>query len=61
EGGAYVFAYHANILMAGPGATAADVRNLAARLQAAVAARFGVRLVWEVRPWPAPAAQPPAP
>jgi len=53
-GGAYVFERHANILMAAPGATAADVRALADRLQAAVEARFGVRLAWEVRLWEAP-------
>ncbi len=52
-GGAYVFEKHANILMAGPGATAADVRSLAERLQSAVRDRFGVSLTWEVRTWPA--------
>lgn len=52
-GGAYVFEKHANILMAGPGATAADVRVLAERLQSAVRDRFGVSLTWEVRAWPA--------
>ena len=51
-GGAYVFEKHANILMAGPGATAADVRTLAERLQSAVRDRFGVSLTWEVRAWP---------
>ena len=52
-GGAYVFEKHANILMAGPDATAADVRALAERLQTAVRDRFGVSLTWEVRTWPA--------
>lgn len=51
-GGAYVFERHANILMAGPGATAADIRALAKRLQTAVRNRFGVSLTWEVRAWP---------
>lgn len=51
-GGAYVFEKHANILMAGPDATATDVRTLAERLQSAVRARFGVSLTWEVRAWP---------
>ncbi len=51
EGGAYVFEKHANILMAGGGATAADVRRLAERLADAVEGRFGERLEWEVRWW----------
>lgn len=51
-GGAYVFERHANILMAGPGTTAADVRALAARLQALVRDRFPVELTPEVRFWP---------
>ena len=51
EGGAYVFEKHANILMAGDGATAADVRRLAERLADAVEVRFGERLEWEVRWW----------
>ena len=50
-GGARVFGKHANILVAEEGATAADVAELARRLQEAVAARFGVRLEPEVRYW----------
>lgn len=60
-GGAYVFERHANILMAGPGATAANVQALADALQAAVEARFGVRLAWEVRLWGPPRKPAPPP
>jgi UDP-N-acetylmuramate dehydrogenase len=52
EGGAYVYEKHANILMAGEGATAADVDQLARRLADAVEGRFRVRLEREVRTWP---------
>ena len=51
EGGAYVFPRHANIVMAGPGATAQDVARLAARMAAAVQAMFGLTLEPEVRYW----------
>jgi UDP-N-acetylmuramate dehydrogenase len=50
-GGAFVFAKHANIVMAGPGATARDVATLAARMAAAVRERFGFDLEPEVRFW----------
>ena len=51
EGGAYVFEKHANIVIAGPGAKAADVARLAARMVAAVQERFGFELEPEVRFW----------
>ena len=50
-GGACVFAKHANIVVAGPGATARDVASLAERMAAAVRARFGFDLEPEVRFW----------
>jgi UDP-N-acetylmuramate dehydrogenase len=48
-GGASVSHKHANFIIANPGATAADVRALIERLQDAVEADSGVRLVTEVR------------
>ena len=51
EGGAYVYPKHANIVIAGPGATAADVRRLMARMAAAVRDRFGLDLEPEIRFW----------
>ncbi len=51
EGGAYVFEKHANIVIAGPGATARDVAKLAARMAGAVKERFGLVLEPEVRFW----------
>ena len=51
EGGAYVFAKHANIVIAGPGAKAQDVAKLAARMAAAVQEKFGFALEPEVRYW----------
>ena len=51
EGGAYVFDKHANIVIAGPGAKAADVAKLAERMAAAVKERFGIDLEPEVRFW----------
>ena len=51
EGAAYVFEKHANIVIAGPGATARDVARLAARMAAAVQERFGFELEPEVRFW----------
>ena len=51
EGAAYVFEKHANIVIAGPGATARDVARLAARMAAAVQERFGFKLEPEVRFW----------
>lgn len=50
-GGAYVFAKHANIVMAGPGATARDVAALAQRMATAVREKFGFVLEPEVRFW----------
>ena len=51
EGGAYVYEKHANIVIAGPGATARDVARLAARMAAAVKGKFGFELEPEVRFW----------
>ena len=51
EGGAYVYEKHANIVIAGPGATARDVARLAARMAAAVRDKFGLELEPEVRLW----------
>ena len=51
EGAAYVFAKHANIVIAGPGATARDVAQLAVRMAAAVKEKFGFKLEPEVRYW----------
>ncbi len=54
EGGAKVFEKHANIVVAGAGATTRDVLTLTARMAAAVRARFGFELEPEVRFWGAP-------
>lgn len=54
EGGAKVFEKHANIVVAGAGATTRDVLTLTARMAAAVRARFGFDLEPEVRYWGAP-------
>ena len=51
EGGAHVFEKHANIVIAGPGATARDVARLSARMASAVQERFGFVLEPEVRFW----------
>ena len=51
EGGAYVFEKHANMVIAGSGATARDVARLAARMAAAVKEKFGFKLEPEVRFW----------
>ena len=48
-GGARVSEKHANFIIAGPDARAADVRDLIDRVQAAVEARWGIRLDPEVR------------
>lgn len=50
-GGAYVYEKHANIVMAGPGATAKDVAELTSRMAAAVQDQFGILLEPEVRFW----------
>jgi UDP-N-acetylmuramate dehydrogenase len=47
-GGASVSRKHANFVIAGAGATAADVRSLIAHVQETVAARTGIRLEPEV-------------
>lgn len=47
-GGARVSERHANFIVTSPGARAADVRDLVARLQREVEGRFGVRLRPEV-------------
>ncbi len=49
EGGAAVFARHANIIVNAGGATSRDVLTLAARMKDAVRERFGERLEEEVR------------
>lgn len=49
EGGACVSALHANFIVNQNRATAADIERLIARLQAAVAEKFGVQLEPEVR------------
>ena len=51
EGGAYVFEKHANIIVAGPGATARDVARLSSRMAEAVKEMFGFELEPEVRFW----------
>ena len=51
EGGAQVFEKHANIVIAGPGATARDVAVLTARMATAVREKFGFELEPEVRFW----------
>jgi UDP-N-acetylmuramate dehydrogenase len=48
-GGAEVSTLHANYIVNTGGATAADVRRAIAEVQAAVDARFGVRLETEVK------------
>ena len=48
-GGASVSQKHANFILAAPGATAADVRALIARVQQAVETSAGIRLETEVR------------
>lgn len=50
-GAAYVFPKHANIVIAGSGATARDVATLAGRMAAAVREKFGFELEPEVRFW----------
>ena len=49
EGGAAVFAKHANIIVNEGGATSHDVLRLAARMQQAVRERFGEELTPEVQ------------
>lgn len=47
-GGARVSATHANFIVAGPGASARDVRALIERCRDEVAAKYGVRLIPEI-------------
>ncbi len=58
EGGAAVFARHANIIVNQGGATSRDVLALAARMRDAVESLFGERLEPEVRHLATPAASP---
>ncbi len=48
-GGAYVWAEHANVIVAGDGATSSDILALARLMAAAVRDRFGIELTPEVR------------
>ena len=48
-GGAYVWQGHANVIVAGEGATSSDILALARLMAAAVFHRFGVALKPEVR------------
>ncbi|HLQ61223.1 MAG TPA: UDP-N-acetylmuramate dehydrogenase [Candidatus Acidoferrales bacterium] len=52
EGAAFISDQHANFIVNRGGATAADVRRLIERAQAAVRERFGVELEPEVEYWP---------
>jgi UDP-N-acetylmuramate dehydrogenase len=49
EGGAHVFAKHANMIVNTGGATSDDILRLAARMKEAVSQQFGVSLIEEVR------------
>jgi UDP-N-acetylmuramate dehydrogenase len=49
EGGAHLFEKHANIIVAGPEATALDVFVLSERMISAVRAKFGFELSREIR------------
>jgi UDP-N-acetylmuramate dehydrogenase len=51
-GNAEVSAKHANFIIAHPGCSAEDIRNLVAEVKARVEAKHGVRLETEVRMWP---------
>ena len=48
-GGAYVWAEHANVIVAGDGATSSDILALARLMAAAVRDKFKIVLVPEVR------------
>jgi UDP-N-acetylmuramate dehydrogenase len=48
-GGARLFPRHANIIVAGPGCRAQEVRELIERMRGAVRGKFGMELVREVR------------
>ena len=50
-GGAHPFARHANIIIADPGSTAADVHALSVQMAALVKTRFQMELTPEVRLW----------
>jgi UDP-N-acetylmuramate dehydrogenase len=49
EGGAHVFAKHANMIINAGGATSDGILRLAARMKEAVSQQFGVSLIEEVR------------
>jgi UDP-N-acetylmuramate dehydrogenase len=51
-GNAEVSEKHANFIIAHPGCTAEDIRNLVAEVKEKVEARHGVRLETEVQMWP---------
>ena len=48
-GGAHLFEKHANIIIAGPEASAADVFHLTQKMIAAVQEKFGFELVREIK------------
>lgn len=48
-GGARLYEKHANIIIADPGCTAQDVRELSVKMARAVKEKFGIELVCEVR------------
>jgi UDP-N-acetylmuramate dehydrogenase len=49
RGGAQVSELHTNFLIAHPGATAADIEALGEEIRAAVKARSGITLEWEIK------------
>ena len=51
-GGAYVSQRHANFILAGPGASAADVLAVLEHIEQTVRARFGIDLEREIVVWP---------
>jgi UDP-N-acetylmuramate dehydrogenase len=51
-GNAEVSAKHANFIIAHPGCTAEDIRNLVAEVKERVESKHGVRLETEVKMWP---------
>lgn len=50
-GGAHVIDHHANVVIAGPGATASDVLALIRKMYDCVFDRHGIKLIPEVRIW----------
>jgi UDP-N-acetylmuramate dehydrogenase len=51
HGGAYISDRHANFILAGPGATSADVLHLIDRAREAVSSAFGIDLELEIDVW----------